>query len=363
MITLLSAIIVLGILVFVHELGHFIFAKSFGVGVEKFSLGFGRKIVGWKYGETEYLISAFPLGGYVKMIGESPDSELSPEEYDKSFIGKHPFKRMLIVAAGPGFNLLFAWLVYVVVLMVGIPTLTAKVGSVVDGKPAAKAGVKVNDVVTAVDGKPVKRWEDLSGFIGEKKGKPVEISVLRDGKALTFLIVPEVGKTQNLFGEVIQKPIIGIGASETVVTERFGFSDALIKAAEHTGNIIRLTLLAFQKIIMRAISLDNLGGPIMIVMESGKQFAAGMLQLVSFMAALSVNLAILNLLPVPILDGGHLVFYFWELVTRRPVSEKVRDIGQRLGLVFLLSLLLLATYNDIARYWKDILRFIKAVAP
>jgi regulator of sigma E protease len=363
MITLIAAIVVLGILVFVHELGHFIVAKAFGVGVEKFSLGFGRKIIGWKYGETEYLISAFPLGGYVKMVGESPDSELSPEEFEKSFIGKHPLKRILIVAAGPGFNLLFAWLAFVVVLMLGIPTLTAKVGSVVPDKPAAKAGLMENDVVTAVDGKAVKRWDDLSGLIAEKKGKPVEITILREGKSLTYWIAPEIGKAQNLFGEAIERPIIGIGPSEAVVTERLGLPSALVKAAEHTWNIIYLTLVAFQKIIMRAISLDNLGGPIMIVMESGKQFAAGFLQLASFMAALSINLAILNLLPVPILDGGHLVFYAWELVTRKPVSEKVRDIGQRLGLVFLLSLLLLATYNDIARYWKDIVRFLTASAP
>src|SRR5512133_2186136 len=173
MIYLLSAVVVLGLLIFVHELGHFIFAKLFGVGVEKFSLGFGPKIIGKQIGETEYRISAFPLGGYVKMVGEGADEELPPADLEQSFMAKAPLKKMIIVAAGPVFNLIFAYVVFVVVCMIGIPSATSKIGDVVKEKPAALAGLRAGDRVTAIDGKPVDRWNDLATLIADSGGKPL----------------------------------------------------------------------------------------------------------------------------------------------------------------------------------------------
>lgn len=179
MVSIISAVIVLGILIFVHELGHFIFAKLFGVGVEKFSLGFGPKLIGRKVGETEYLISAFPLGGYVKMVGEGVEGELSDEDKARSFAEKPPLKRIGIVVAGPGFNLIFAWLVFIAIFMIGVPSVTSKVGEVVKDKPAAKAGIMASDVITGVNGKAVSRWEEMAAEISAGKGAPLVIEVKR----------------------------------------------------------------------------------------------------------------------------------------------------------------------------------------
>src|SRR6516164_6221130 len=191
MLTLLSAIVVLGVLIFVHELGHFIFAKLFRVGVEKFSLGFGPKLVGRKIGETEYLISSFPLGGYVKMVGETADGEVPPEDEERSFAGKHPLQRIAIVAAGPLSNLFFAYVVFIVVFMVGVPSATTRIGEVIEGKPAARAGIKAGDLIASVNGAPVTRWEDFAKTIAESKGKPVSLQVRRGADTVSLTVSPE----------------------------------------------------------------------------------------------------------------------------------------------------------------------------
>lgn len=358
MLSFISMIVVLGVLIFVHELGHFLFAKLFGVGVEKFSLGFGKKLVGRKIGETEYLISAFPLGGYVKMVGESPEAEVEEADQSRSFIAKPPLQRIVIVVAGPLFNLLFACLVFIMVYMLGVPSPTSRIGDVMKDKPAARVGILKGDLIVEINGEKVTRWEHVSKSIGGSGGKPINLTVKRGEKLFAFRVTPEVTKATNIFGEAVTKPVIGISSSEEVVTDHYGPIAAIGKGSAYTWEMIKLTLVAFQKILMRAISLDNLGGPIMIAVESGKQAAAGPLSLVLFMAVLSVNLGVLNLLPVPILDGGHLVFYIWELLFRKPVSTRVREIGQQIGLVFLVSLMLLATYNDLVRYWEDIVKFL-----
>ncbi len=357
MISILSAIIVLGVLIFVHELGHFILAKLFGVGVEKFSLGFGRKLIGWKKGETEYLISAFPLGGYVKMVGEGDDAELSEDDKERSFMGKTPLKRIAIVVAGPLFNLLFAMLVYILLFMVGVPVPTSRVGTVLKDKPASRAGIQANDVITEINGIPVKRWDDFAKFILEGKGEPIDLKVERGTAVLSFHVVPEIQSSKNLFGEKVFSPMIGVTSSNETFTERFGPVDSVVKGATQTWMYIRLTILSLVKIIERVVSVETLGGPIMIAVMSGQQAAAGAVNFFAFMAILSINLGILNLLPIPILDGGHLFFYAYELVFRRPVKVKTREIAQQIGLALLVSLMFFATYNDIARYWKDIVKF------
>jgi len=350
MLSIISAIIALGALIFIHELGHFIFAKLFGVGVEKFSLGFGPKIVGKKVGETEYLLSAFPLGGYVKMVGEGDGADLSDADKIRSFAEKPPLKRIVIVAAGPVFNLFFAWFIFIAVFMVGVPAATTKIGEVVKDKPAARAGLMAKDVVTAINGKAVNRWDELAKNIAEGKGQPVELQVKRGAATLSFRIVPESRTAKNLLGDTVTSPVLGVVSAGEVVIDRFGPLDAIVKGSGQTWNVIRITVLSLVKLVERAIPLDTIGGPIMIVKMAGQQASEGGVSFLAFVALLSINLGVLNLLPVPILDGGHLFFYFWELVFRRPVSPKAREIAQQVGLVLLISLMILAFYNDIARY-------------
>lgn len=350
MIYIISAVVVLGLLIFVHELGHFIFAKLFGVGVEKFSLGFGPKVVGKQYGETEYLISAFPLGGYVKMIGESPDAELDEGDRSRSFMGKHPLKRIVIVAAGPMFNLLFAALLFIVIYMIGVPAATTKIGEVMAGKPAAAVGIKAGDVVSAVNGKAVARWDEFSSLIADSKGAPLEIQVKRGGDPLSFRVIPETREGKNLFGEKVTYPVIGVVAAGEMVTDRYAPLEAVVKGSQQCWKIIKLTFVSILKMIEMVVPLDTVGGPIMIAKMAGEQASAGGVNFLAFMALLSINLGVLNLLPVPILDGGHLFFYAWELIFRKPVSMRTRELAQQVGLVLLISLMILAFYNDIVRY-------------
>lgn len=350
MLSIVSAVVVLGILIFVHELGHFIFAKLFKVGVEKFSLGFGPKLLGKKVGETEYLISAFPLGGYVKMVGEGTDGELSEEDKGRSFAEKSPLQRIAIVAAGPTFNLLFAWFVFILLFMLGVPAATTKIGEVVKEKPAARAGVIAGDVVTSVNGKSVSRWEEMAAEIAASKGASLVIEVKRGDQVKTFKILPETRTGKNLLGETVTSPMIGVVASGDTVIDRFGPGEALVKGSLQAWNVTKLTILSLVKIVERAVPLDTIGGPIMIAKMAGQQAEAGGVSFLAFMALLSVNLGVLNLLPIPILDGGHLVFYLWELVFRRPVSQRAREIAQQVGLALLIGLMVLAFYNDIARY-------------
>lgn len=351
MTSIIAAVIVLGALIFVHELGHFLFAKLFGVGVEKFSLGFGAKLVGFKKGETEYLISAFPLGGYVKMVGEGGDTELSEEDQSRSFAAKPPLQRIAIVAAGPVFNLLFAWVLFMLVYMIGVPAVTSRVGDVPPDKPAAKAGIKTGDLVTSVSGKKVSRWDELAKEIAGSGGKILDIQVERGGEILTFKIIPETRKSKNLFGESVTSPAIGVVSAGEEVIDRFGPVDALVRGTQQTWNMIRLTFMSLVKLFERAVPLDTVGGPIMIAKMAGQQATAGVVQFIAFMALLSINLGVLNLLPVPILDGGHLFFFAWELIFRKPVSQKAREMAQQVGLFLLLSLMVLAFYNDIMRYF------------
>ncbi|MBW2085425.1 MAG: RIP metalloprotease RseP, partial [Deltaproteobacteria bacterium] len=213
MIYIVSTIIVLGVLIFAHELGHFLAAKALGVRVERFSLGFPPKMIGRKIGETEYLISWIPLGGYVRMFGENPDEEeeISPEEQDRSFTHKPPWARFLIVFAGPAFNFIFAVIVFCLVFSIqGIPHLSPSIGEINKDMPAAEAGIKAEDKILAIDGQAVRYWEDVSTGIRAGQGREVEITLLRGDQTITVRVRPKMVMVQNIFGEESQAPQIGI---------------------------------------------------------------------------------------------------------------------------------------------------------
>ncbi len=345
----LWAIVVLGVLIFVHELGHFLVAKRAGVAVLKFSLGFGPKIAGFSRGGTEYLLSAIPLGGYVKMLGEDPKEEVVEVDRERSFSAKPLGWRSLIILAGPGSNFLLAVAIFWVVFMVGVPTLTTKVGDVMQGFPAHDAGLLRGDRIVAIDGRPLEKWEELATQIHKSPGRPVRLTVQRAGHRFDLVVAPKPTKQKNLFGEEQEIGLLGIAPAEEFLTERTNPITAFGMAVYKTYDLSRLIVLTFVKLIQGVVPARTIGGPLLVAQMAGDQARLGILSLLVFTALLSINLAILNLLPIPILDGGHLFFALIEAVRGKPVSLKKREVAQQVGLVLLVALMIFAFYNDIFR--------------
>lgn len=354
--SVLSFIIVLGVLIFVHELGHFLLAKAFGVRVLKFSLGFGNKLIGWQRGETEYLISAFPLGGYVKMFGEQQGEPVEPGEQYCSFSHKTVWQRFGIVFGGPLFNLLFAVFLFFCIFMVtGIPEPvdSTKIGEVTAGSVADQVGIKKGDIVVTINDKPVTSWQQVSDTIKDSHGQEVTLVVDRQGQEVTFTAKPAMQKVKNLFGEEVgERFMLGIVRSDEVRYKDATFMESGEAALAQTWNLGYLTVMGIVKMLQRVIPASELGGPIRIAELAGQQMEAGWMNLLYFMGLLSVNLGILNLLPIPVLDGGHLVFLSLEAVRRRPLSERTMEISQKVGIAILGTLMIFVFYNDILRLVK-----------
>lgn len=353
LVTILSTVIVLGILVFVHELGHFLLAKRLGVGVLTFALGFGSKLVGKKIGETEYKICAIPLGGYVKLIGENPEEEVKEEDRSRSFSFQPIWKRALIISAGPFFNFFLAAVLFCLVnLFLGIPSSPLpKIGEVSAGFPAEEAGLRKGDLVLSIDGEDVSKWEDLSKIIRGSKGKELHLKVRRETEVFEIRVTPKPTTQKNIFGEEIQTFLIGITPAEEVVLTRVNPFIAIGTGFAQTWNGIRLTVLGIVKLIQRVIPAKEIGSPIMIAKLAGEQARKGVVSLALFTAIISINLGIINLFPIPILDGGHFLFLTLEAILRRPVSIKKMEIAQQIGLVFIILLMLFAIRNDVMRYF------------
>jgi regulator of sigma E protease len=349
--SIVAAVIVLGFLILFHEMGHFLVAKRVGVGVLKFSIGFGPKLIGRQYGATEYVISAIPLGGFVKMIGEDPDEEVSEADKPYSFNHKPLWQRTAIVLAGPVANLLLAFLAFTLVFSIygaQVPGDAALVGGLIEGMPAKAAGLQKGDRIVAVDGQSIENWDQLSEIISASGGKSLNLSVERSGQRLDLTITPQPKDDKNIFGEV-QGKAYRIGIERGFVTEKVSVIEAVGMGASQTYWWMKTLVLSVWKLIRGSIPADQIGGPILIVQAAGEQAQKGLEDLLHFMAMISVNLAILNLLPIPILDGGHLFFFLIEGVLRRPLAIRHREIAQQVGLVVLISLMALALYNDIAR--------------
>lgn len=349
MISLISVIVLLGVLIFIHELGHYLVARISGVGVVKFSLGFGPKIFGKKIGETEYVLSWIPLGGFVKLLGESKDELLPPDEEKKSFLKQPTWKKLLIVVAGPVFNFLLALVIFVVIFMYGVPSLTTEIGEVQKQSAAYSAGLMSGDKIISVDGKKIKHWEEIRPLIAAGKGKVAEIIVERQTGIKHFLIKPMASKSKNVFGEDVPTYLLGISPSGKSIIERKNPWDAAITACEKTWEISKLTVLAVVKMVEGTISPRTLGGPIFIAQVAGAQVKEGIIPFVLFMALLSINLGVINLFPIPVLDGGHIAFYLIEMVIRREVSIRVKEVAQQIGFALLLMLMIFVVFIDIER--------------
>jgi len=349
-VNIFALVIVLGVLIFFHELGHFLVARLLGVGVETFSLGFGPKMIGKKIGITDYRISAIPLGGYVKMVGEQPDADLDPADIPLSFTHKHVFKRILIVAAGPFFNILLALIIFYGIFQIsGMLILKPSIGEVNEGTPAYRTGLKKGDLVVSIDGVKISSWEDMAKMITTSKGNPLSISVLRDNSVYIVDVTPEPKIFKNIFNEDIERYVIGVTASGDFFTEDLNVFQALSQSFIQTYQITALTIKGVVKLFQGTVSPKTLGGPIMIAQMAGQEAREGPVNLTFFIALISINLAILNFLPIPVLDGGHLLFFFLEAVIGRPVSIKIREIAQQAGIFVLILLMIYVFYNDIAR--------------
>ncbi|MFQ5911634.1 MAG: RIP metalloprotease RseP [Nitrospinota bacterium] len=372
--TIVFAVLILGILVFVHELGHFLAAKQFGIGVEKFSLGFGPKLIGRKYGGTEYLISAIPLGGYVKLMGqevsdfptrkegkgESGEEDESGEPAvppEKSFALRPVGQRLWVVLAGPVFNLVFAVLVFWVVTLLGTPYFAPSIAKVVPGSPAEKAGIKAGDEVVEIEGRRVSRWEELVEVVRESGDKRLEVKVLRDRREILLSVRPKVMSTRTITGQEIKRTMIGVQTGGVLRLGPYPPREspdpitAVGRALGQTWRIIDQTGQAVGLIFRGVVpARDALGGPILIGERAGWHCQAGGVNCAFFASFISINLALLNLLPIPVLDGGHIFFYLIEVVRRKPIGLRTREAAQKVGMVFILLLMIYAFYNDIMRF-------------
>ena len=436
--TIISGILMLGVLVFVHELGHFAVAKWCGVKVLKFSIGFGPKLASRIYGDTEYQVCAIPLGGYVQMLGEGSgeqgeDSELTESEKMHSFADQPVAKRLAIVSAGPIMNLVLPLLILPISFMVGIqmPTFLeapAVIGYVVAGSDGSDSGFVAGDTITMLNNVPIDNWNATNKSFISQAGEPREFTVERNGRSVQLAVGADNDSLQGMQalgllpqqdarigglapsmpaltagieeGDLIVKigahqinswydlkgAIQKVGANEVAVQverkkeqltvmltpkqqggegayllgiapqyesklKRYGFVAAVGKGAEKTWELIEMTVVFVQKLVTGNVSTKNIGGPITVVQIAGQAAQSDLAAILSVLAFISIQLGILNLLPIPILDGGHILFYLIELLIRRPVPIKVREMSQQVGMAMLLMLMVVAFYNDIVRLW------------
>ncbi len=349
-ITIVAFLVALGLLVFVHEFGHFAVAKRLAVKVLRFSIGFGPVLFARRRGETEYAVSAMPLGGYVKMLGEE-DEEEARLEPERAFSTQPLAKRSAIVFAGPAMNFLFAFLVYAMLfLAVGaeVPSSEPRVGGVAAGSPAEQGGLKAGDKVLAVNGTPTTSWDALAQTVRDSKGAPLTLDVERGRTKIPVTVTPKLRDTRSILGEDTgQVYLIGIEASHD--WKRVGPVEAVSMAGQQTATATYLVVQGLVLMVQGRVPLRELGGPIAIARAAGQQARAGARYFLSMLAFLSVNLAVLNLLPIPALDGGHLALFAVEGALGRPLRQRHRELAQQVGLLLLLSLMVFVFYNDIHR--------------
>jgi regulator of sigma E protease len=364
--TVLAFLVVIGPLVFVHELGHYLVGRWFGVHAETFSIGFGKELVAWhdKRG-TRWRIAAMPLGGYVKFAGDMNAAsqtdpawlELPPHERNRTFPAKPVWQRALIVAAGPVVNLLFAAIVLAgFAFAYGENVTPAQVSAIVKGSAAEKAGLKTGDRIVGFAGVEVELFPDLKKLVvSHVPGEKVDIEVQRNGTNLTLPIVVGAQVERDRFGNEYRYGALGVQSTQSVLRP-VGFLEAPLVGLRRTGELIGMMADGLVDIILGKRSLQELGGPLKMAQFSGEQAALGPEALIAFIALVSINLGFINLLPIPMLDGGHLFFYGIEAIQRRPVSPRLQEIAFRSGLALLLGLMIFVTLNDLASFglWRGL---------
>lgn len=361
-----ASILVLGTLIFVHELGHFLVAKWSGVGVLKFSIGFGPRLFGFRWGETFYQVSLIPLGGFVRMVGDMSDvitgdttdtrttgeggeaSESLLFDKENWFVEKSLSVRSAIVAAGPIANFITAIVLWTIAFsFYGYLSLddSAEIGTLSAGSPADKAGLKIGDKVLYVGQTPIHKWQDLPTIVNASGGDPLRLQVERQGTLLELELIAKRQELDSLDGKVVRY-MIGIGQKMNRNSASPGY--AVLLGLEKTWDVIYFTIDGMVGMIVGRISADNLAGPLFIFSAAGDQAQKGAESLLHFMALLSVSLGVLNLLPIPVLDGGHLLVFFLEAIFG-PISLRKKEVAQNIGAALLLCLMLYAVRNDLMR--------------
>jgi regulator of sigma E protease len=359
---LLPFLFVLTIVVFIHELGHFLVARWCGVGIKAFSIGFGPEIVGFndRYG-TRWKISWIPLGGYVKFIddenaasaggGRRTLDQLTPEERARSFQGKSLAQRAAVVAAGPIANFVLAIVIFTAIFGIfGERITAAKVDVVNPGSVAERAGFLASDRVISIDGSAIESFGEMQRIVGMSPDKPLHFVVERGGKTVDITVTPELKEITDRFGNTMRMGLLGIqrnAAPEEWTLQRHDPVTALVMALKETYFVISRSLGYLYDVVTGRESADQLGGPIRIAQVSGQVATAGFVALLNLAAIISVSIGLINLFPIPMLDGGHLLFYGIEALRGRPLSEGTQEIGFRIGLAFVLMLMIFATWNDL----------------
>lgn len=345
-------LVVLSILIIVHESGHFIAAKRAGVKVEKFALGFGKKIFSIKRKETEYLINAVPVGGYVKLAGEDPYERKGAKD---EFYSKPIISRLGILLAGPVANYVFAFLILVVIYVIGSPVITNEIGKVLAASPAERAGIRAKDKIISIDDKSVKYWDEIVKIIKEDKDAlPLTLGVRRGRKIVNITVIPSAISTKNIFKQEVKYVGIGIVPSENVIIMKGNPAKSLVLAAKHVWFFTATTYKGLWLLVTGAIPVrENVGGPIRIIEILTSAIKYGPISVLNIMAIISMALAIFNLLPFPILDGGHILFLGIEKLRGKPLSAKAQEIVSQVALVLLLTFVLYVSYFDTVGWIKN----------
>lgn len=366
--TAINFLILLTILVFIHEWGHFSVARYFGVKVDVFSIGFGRELFGWndKKG-TRWKICILPLGGYVKFFGDSDETSGKSEDLDEmseadkavSFHHKPLIQRAAIVAAGPLINFAFAIIIFAGLYMtMGEPYSSSEISAMNENGAAHEAGLEVGDIVTAVDGVEINRFAQLQSIVSINTGEPLDIEVDRAGEIIDFTVTPAKTTMEDRFGNTFVVYRIGIQSGPIEVAE-LGFFRSIGRSVERTGEITKMMLVTVGQMITGMRSLDEMGGPLKIAQFTGQSASLGIISYISFMALISINLGLVNLFPIPMLDGGHLMFYGIEAAKGSPVNDKVQEFSFMLGFALVIGLMVLLTWNDLGQFkvWESIGNF------
>ena len=349
MLSAVSFIIVLSILVIVHELGHFVVAKRTGVRVEKFSVGFGPEIFGITKGGTRYMISLIPLGGYIKLAGETQEDSIKGERWE--YLSRNVGERARIIFAGPLLNYILAFFIFSFIFVIGYPTLSSTVGDVLPDFPGQAAGLKVGDKILKVNGQVIDYWEDVTRIVHTNKEPRIEIVIERDGRLIDLVVKPRSEELKTVFGSKKRVGLIGIMPSEEIVYVKYNIPRAIHMGAKKLFGLTYITYRALWASLTGAISFkESVTGPIGIFYITGQAARLGFVYLLHLMGILSASLAIFNLLPIPVLDGGHLLFLAIEKIRGKALSPKIQENMVQAGLILLIGLMMFVFYNDFVRF-------------